>query len=94
MPPIRLGVPYFLRTRSLDHFRRDLEDIVSVGATYLVLIMTDFDQLFFRDTLHSMVQEAKGAGLEVQLAALSALPTPSSRCGIPKRVRWRRMAVR
>lgn len=67
MTSIRLGVPYFLRTRSLDHFRRDLEDIVSVGATYLVLIMTDFDQLFFRDTMYSMVQEVKRVGLELQL---------------------------
>lgn len=67
MSRVRLGVPYFLRTRSIDHFRRDLEDIVGVGATYLVLIVTDFDLLFFRDTLYDMVQEAKGAGLEVQL---------------------------
>ncbi|MEW6046895.1 MAG: hypothetical protein AB1609_10490 [Bacillota bacterium] len=64
---MRLGLAYFLRTRDIDAFRRHAGEMVENGANYVVLVATDFDQLFFPATVAGMVEAAHRAGLEVYL---------------------------
>ncbi len=64
---MRLGLPYFLRSRDPAAFRAHVREMAEAGATYVVLIVTDFDVLFFRPTVGQMVAVAKQEGLEVFL---------------------------
>ncbi|MCH7811871.1 MAG: hypothetical protein IH958_04500 [Chloroflexi bacterium] len=63
---IETGVSYF-SSRDLRHVRRDLDEMVRHGCTYVVHCFTETDLLYYRDTVREVIDATRAAGLEAWL---------------------------
>jgi hypothetical protein len=61
------GIAYFVRNRRPDVARADMEEIKAAGCSYVVHFFTEFDQVFFKQSVAEIVQVTKEAGLQVYI---------------------------
>jgi len=64
---IDTGIAYFVRNRRPDVVRADLKEIKAAGSSYVVHFFTEFDQVFFKQSVAEIVQATKEAGLRVYI---------------------------
>lgn len=61
---LQTGIAYFVRNRRPDVAARDLQAIRAAGCTYVVHFFTEFDQVFFKDSIAEIMTITKDMGLE------------------------------
>ena len=64
--PVRCGVSYF-GNYFLDHFKRDLKEMVRGGCNFIVLAFSEQDLQYYPGTFRDFVKASHDAGLEVYL---------------------------
>lgn len=58
------GIAYFVRNRRPEVAALDLQKIRDAGCTYVVHFFTEFDQVFFKDSVAEIIALTKDLGLE------------------------------
>ena len=67
MNRLKTGIAYFVRNRDHKRVEQDLLDIKNRGCTYVVHFMTEFDTVFFPESVKEICQVTRDLGLEVHL---------------------------
>lgn len=64
---IETGIAYFVRNRRPDVAREDMKEIKAAGCSYVVHFFTEFDQIFFKESVAEIIQVTKEAGLRAYI---------------------------
>ncbi len=67
MSSLKTGIAYFVRNRDPKRVEQDMLDIKARGCTYVVHFMTEFDTVFFPESVKEICQITRDIGLEVYL---------------------------
>lgn len=61
---VERGIAYFVRNRRPEVAKQDLQAIKEAGCDYVVHFFTEFDQVFFKDSVAEIIALTKDAGLK------------------------------